>query len=101
MAELTDLTIAEARDRLATGDLGASELAKAHIDAIAHARGLNAVILETPERALAAAEASDTRRAKGESLGPLDGIPLAIKDLFCVKGVLSRACSHISICLMK
>ncbi len=95
MAELTDLTIAEARDRLATGDLGASELAKAHVDAIAHARGLNAVILETPERALADAEASDTRRAKGKALGPLDGIPLAIKDLFCVKGVMSRACSNI------
>ena len=95
MAELTDLTISEARDRLANGDLGASELAKAHVDAIAHARGLNAVILETPERALAGAEASDTRRAKGKTLGPLDGIPLAIKDLFCVKGVLSRACSNI------
>ena len=95
MDELTDLTISEARDRLATGDLGASELAKAHVDAIAHSRGLNAVILETPERALAGAEASDTRRARGQTLGPLDGIPLAIKDLFCVKGVLSRACSNI------
>ncbi len=95
MAELTALSIAAARDGLAARTFSATELAQTHIDAVAAARGLNAVILETPERALADAEASDARRARGDPLGPLDGIPLAIKDVFCTKGVPSRACSHI------
>ena len=95
MAELTDLTIAEARDCLAAGDFSARELAEAHIDAMAAARPLNAIVVETPERALADAAASDARRSRGAALGALDGIPLAIKDVFCTRGVLSRACSNI------
>jgi aspartyl-tRNA(Asn)/glutamyl-tRNA(Gln) amidotransferase subunit A len=59
------------------------------------ARELNAFITETPDRALADADASDARRAKGEALGVLDGIPLAIKDLFCTEGVMTTAASHI------
>ena len=59
------------------------------------ARNLNAFITETPDRALADADASDARRAKGEALGALDGIPLAIKDLFCTEGVMTTAASHI------
>jgi aspartyl-tRNA(Asn)/glutamyl-tRNA(Gln) amidotransferase subunit A len=50
--------------------------------------------LETPERARIMAKASDARIAKGEA-GPLEGIPLAIKDLFCTQGVRTTACSHI------
>src|SRR5258708_5768738 len=57
-------------------------------------RPLNAFITETPERALEMAAASDARLAKGEAL-PLDGIPIAVKDLFCTKGVLTTAASHI------
>ena len=94
MAVLTDLTIAEARDCLATGEVSARELAQAHLTAVEAARPLNAYVLETPERALADAEASDRRRAKGE-VGLLEGIPVAIKDLFCTEGVRTTACSHI------
>jgi len=94
MASLTALNIAEARDGLAAGDYSARELATAHLEAIAAARELNAFVLETPERALADADAADARRAKGEAR-PLDGIPLAIKDLFCTEGVRTTACSHI------
>ncbi len=94
LTELTGLTIADARDRLGSGDISARELAEAHIDAMAAARGLNAFIVETPERALADADASDARRKSGEA-GLLEGIPVGIKDLFCTEGVLSTAGSHI------
>jgi aspartyl-tRNA(Asn)/glutamyl-tRNA(Gln) amidotransferase subunit A len=94
MTALTDLTIAAALDGLAKGALSARELTAAHLDAMAAARGLNAYICETPERALAMAEESDTRRRTGKA-GPLEGIPLAIKDLFCTAGVATTAGSHI------
>ena len=94
MGALTGLTLAEARDRLARRELSAVELTQAHIAAVEAARPLNAFITETPERALEMARASDERRARGEA-GPLDGIPLAIKDLFCTEGVLTTAASHI------
>src|SRR5476651_2521231 len=58
------------------------------------ARSLNAYVLETPERAHAMAKASDARIAAGK-IGPLEGIPLAIKDLFATQGVRTTACSHI------
>ena len=56
---------------------------------------LNAFVTETPERALADAEASDARRAAGEAAGPLDGIPIAVKDLLCTEGVATTAASRI------
>ena len=55
------------------------------------ARDLNAFITPTPELALARAGEADDRRARGEAPGPLDGIPIAIKDLFCTEGVLTTA----------
>ena len=94
MSRLNELTIAEARDGLGKGTFSARELAESCIGAIEAARPLNAFITETPERALEMASASDTRRARGEA-GLLEGIPLAIKDLFCTEGVLTTAASHI------
>ena len=94
MAALTDLTIAEARDGLAKKEFSSRELTEAHIAAVEAARDLNAFILETPERALADSEASDARRARGEA-GAFEGIPVAIKDLFCTEGVATTAASHI------
>ena len=94
MAVLTEQTLAAARDGLAKGDFSAVELAQAHIAALESARPLNAMITETPEKALAMAAASDKRRGAGQA-GLLDGIPLAIKDLFCTEGVLTTAGSHI------
>src|ERR1700730_2514567 len=58
------------------------------------ARPLNAYITATPEHALRMAEAADERFARAEAL-PLDGIPIAVKDIFCTKGVLTTAGSHI------
>jgi aspartyl-tRNA(Asn)/glutamyl-tRNA(Gln) amidotransferase subunit A len=94
MPDLTGLTIAEARDLLDKRSISARELAEAHIAAVEQARPLNAYMAETPERALADAEASDARRRAGEA-GLLEGIPVAVKDLFCTEGVLSTAGSHI------
>jgi aspartyl-tRNA(Asn)/glutamyl-tRNA(Gln) amidotransferase subunit A len=94
MSELTALTIAAARDGLKQKKFSAAELADAHLAAMEKARSLNAYVLETPERALAMAKASDARIAKGEA-GPLEGVPIAIKDLFCTEGVRTTACSHI------
>jgi aspartyl-tRNA(Asn)/glutamyl-tRNA(Gln) amidotransferase subunit A len=94
-ASLTQMTMAEAGDRLAAGDFTSEELTQAHLDATEAARDLNAYVTETPELALERAKQSDARRSKGESVGALDGIPLAIKDLFCTEGVLTTASSHI------
>ena len=94
MSKLSDLTIAEMRDGLAAKSFSASELAADSISAIEAARDLNAFVTETPEKALEMAKASDARLAKGEA-GPLEGIPLGIKDLFCTEGILTTASSHI------
>ena len=85
MSDLTDVTIAAARDGLARGDFSSEELTAAHISALESARDLNAFVTETSDIALARARASDDRRARGDAAGPLEGIPLAIKDLFCTK----------------
>ena len=94
MSELTSLTLRAARDGLRAGDFTAVELTSAHVEAVATATALNAYVLETPERALDMARASDARLAKGEG-GPLEGLPLGIKDLFCTEGVRTTACSRI------
>jgi aspartyl-tRNA(Asn)/glutamyl-tRNA(Gln) amidotransferase subunit A len=94
MTDLTSLTLAQAREALHKKELSASELAEAHLAAIERASALNAFVLEAPERARAMARASDERLAKGQG-GPLEGVPLAIKDLFCTEGVRTTACSHI------
>lgn len=89
-----ELDLTQARDGLKRRDFSAVELTKAYIQAIEAARELNAFITETPEQALAMAEQSDRRIAAGTNR-PLEGVPLAIKDLFCTKGVQSTAGSKI------
>jgi aspartyl-tRNA(Asn)/glutamyl-tRNA(Gln) amidotransferase subunit A len=94
MSELTELTVTEALAGLAKGRFSSRELTEAHLVVMAANRGLNAFVTETPEKALAMAADSDARRRQGRA-GPLDGIPLGIKDLFCTEGVLTTAGSHI------
>jgi aspartyl-tRNA(Asn)/glutamyl-tRNA(Gln) amidotransferase subunit A len=94
MTDLTALTLSEARDRLREKDITAVELTDAHIGAVEAARALNAFVKETPDHARAMARTSDAKLQKGEG-GPLEGIPLGIKDLFCTKGVRTTACSKI------
>ena len=96
MSDLTSLTIAQAHKKLSAKEVSAVELAEAHIQAVEAARVLGAFVTETPEIALQQAKASDARRAKRKSAGdPLDGVPLAIKDLFCTEGVPTTASSNI------
>jgi aspartyl-tRNA(Asn)/glutamyl-tRNA(Gln) amidotransferase subunit A len=94
VSRLADLDLCAARSGLARREFSARELALAYNDAVAWAKPLNAYITPTPERALAMAEAADRRLQRGEGL-PLDGIPIAVKDLYCTKGILTTAASHI------
>jgi len=94
MTKLTNLTIAQARDKMAKGEFTALELTEAHIQAMEAKRDLGAYITETAEQAREEAKASDLRRQAGQ-VGALEGIPLGIKDLFCTKGVQTTAASHI------
>jgi aspartyl-tRNA(Asn)/glutamyl-tRNA(Gln) amidotransferase subunit A len=94
MNALTSLTLAQARDALRKREFSATELVEGYLAAVEQARALNAFVLETPDRARAMAAQSDARLAKGEG-GPLEGVPLAIKDLFCTDGVRTTASSRI------
>jgi aspartyl-tRNA(Asn)/glutamyl-tRNA(Gln) amidotransferase subunit A len=94
MTKLNDLTILQALEGLKKKEFTAQELTQAHLDDMAKFRHLNAYIVETPDVALAQAKESDARRAKGTA-GLLEGIPLAIKDLFCTRGVQTTAASKI------
>jgi aspartyl-tRNA(Asn)/glutamyl-tRNA(Gln) amidotransferase subunit A len=94
MSAITDFTLVEARDAVRSKKVSSTELTKAFVGAIEKARSLNAFVTETPERALEMASSSDARIAKGEGR-PLEGLPLAIKDLFCTKGVRTTAGSNI------
>ncbi|QNM83274.1 Asp-tRNA(Asn)/Glu-tRNA(Gln) amidotransferase subunit GatA [Sphingomonas sabuli] len=91
MSELTNKTIAELRDGIAGGSFKAREVAEAYNAAVAAGRALNAYTVETPDDALAVADAAD----RGEITGPLAGIPLGIKDLFATEGVDTTSGSRI------
>jgi aspartyl-tRNA(Asn)/glutamyl-tRNA(Gln) amidotransferase subunit A len=94
VSELTAKTIAELRDGFRAGEFTAREIADEFNKAVAAAKLLNAYTVETPEDALAAADAADKARGGGD-LPPLAGIPLGIKDLFATRGVDTTAGSRI------
>lgn len=87
-------SIAAAARALAKGEASSLELTRCYLRKIA-ADESNAFITPTPERAIAQAEASDRRRKDGKTRGELDGIPIAIKDLFCTEGIQTTAASAI------
>jgi len=95
MTDLTDLGIAGIRDGVRDGSFSARDVADAFIVKVSQAKALNAFLVETPDHAIAAATAADTARAAGETLKPLAGVPIGMKDLFCTKGVTTTAASHI------
>ncbi len=94
MTKLTHLTLTEARDGIRKKTFSAVELAQANIAAVEANRHLNAFVTETPELALKRAQESDARIAKGQG-GSMEGVPVAIKDLFCTEGVRTTASSKI------
>jgi aspartyl-tRNA(Asn)/glutamyl-tRNA(Gln) amidotransferase subunit A len=95
MTELIELTIAEARDKLAAKDITSVELTEAYLSAIdAFNPKFNAYVSVTHDKARAMAKASDARRASGKT-GALEGVPLGIKDLYATEGDHTQACSHV------
>ncbi|WP_106803658.1 amidase [Pseudomonas sp. S5D5] len=96
MMQVTEVSIAQLRAALETGQTTAVELVQAYLaridayDGAQTATALNAVVVRNPQ-ALKEAEASDARRAKGETLGPLDGIPYTAKDSYLVKGLTAAS----------
>ena len=96
MTDLTELGVAAIRDGIAKGDFTAVEVAEAFNANVAAAQeALNAFIVATPEKALEAAKATDAKRAAGQPLGKMGGVPIGMKDLFATKGVQTTAASHI------
>ena len=95
MSNLTDLGVAAIRDGVRGGEFSARDVAEAFIDAVAAAKPLNAFLVETPDHARAAAKVADDARAAGETLKPLAGVPIGMKDLFCTQGVETTAASGI------
>ena len=86
-----DKTLSELAAALTAGEFTSRELTEHQLARIKRLDGeINSFITVTPEQALSAADAADAARAKGEA-GPLSGLPLAIKDLFCTEGVLTTA----------
>jgi len=94
--QVTEVSIAQLRAALESGQTTAVELVKAYLarieayDGPQTATALNAVVVRNPQ-ALEEAEASDARRAKGQTLGPLDGIPYTAKDSYLVKGLIAAS----------
>ncbi|WP_341955235.1 amidase [Microbacterium sp. LWH13-1.2] len=96
MIDVVEASIADLRRALETGAATAVELVDAYLARIAAYDGpdtetaLNAVVVANPD-ARAEAEASDDRRARGEALGPLDGVPYTAKDSYLVRGLTAAA----------
>ncbi|WP_447892737.1 amidase [Pseudomonas marginalis] len=94
--QVTEVSIAQLRAALESGQTTAVELVQAYLaridayDGPQTATALNAVVVRNPE-ALKEAQDSDARRAKGETLGPLDGIPYTAKDSYLVKGLTAAS----------
>ncbi|TNF59760.1 MAG: Asp-tRNA(Asn)/Glu-tRNA(Gln) amidotransferase subunit GatA, partial [Rhodobacteraceae bacterium] len=94
MSDLTKLTLAAARDALRKGETTSVELTEACLKAIDAADVLNAFVHKTPEIAMERATAADARIRAGDAPA-MCGLPIGIKDLFCIRGVPSQASSRI------
>ncbi|MFE9957063.1 Asp-tRNA(Asn)/Glu-tRNA(Gln) amidotransferase subunit GatA [Micromonospora sp. NPDC005299] len=96
MTDLTRLTAAEIAGLVATGETSAVEVTRAHLDRITAVDDqVHAFLHVDTEGALAAARSVDERRAAGEELGPLAGVPVAVKDVLTTKGVPTTVGSKI------
>jgi aspartyl-tRNA(Asn)/glutamyl-tRNA(Gln) amidotransferase subunit A len=96
MSDLTALTATALAGRLAAGDITAVEVTRAHLDRIQRDDGqLNAFRTVIAEQALDRAAALDRARAAGSVAGPLHGVPIALKDNLCTRGVATTASSRI------
>jgi aspartyl-tRNA(Asn)/glutamyl-tRNA(Gln) amidotransferase subunit A len=96
MSELIRLSAAELAGRISAGEVSAVEVAQAHLDRIGAVDGsVRAFLHVDTDGALAAAKAVDAKRAAGEALSPLAGVPLAMKDVVVTEGLPTTAGSRI------
>ncbi|MFY1690570.1 Asp-tRNA(Asn)/Glu-tRNA(Gln) amidotransferase subunit GatA [Plantactinospora sp. WMMB782] len=96
MAELTRMTATEIAALIASGEASAVEVTRAHLDRIAAVDDrVHAFLHVDADGALEAARAVDAKRAAGAELGPLAGVPVAVKDVLTTKGVPTTVGSKI------
>lgn len=89
--QVAHLSVVQLVDKFRRQELSPVEAAKAALDQISRHDGeINAFVVVTEDRALAAARESERRWRKGEPLGPFDGVPLSVKDIFMVAGLPFR-----------
>jgi aspartyl-tRNA(Asn)/glutamyl-tRNA(Gln) amidotransferase subunit A len=94
--DLVHRTAAELAALVSSGDASAEEMARAHLARVSAVDpSVHAFLHVDAEGALAAARAVDARRAAGETLAPLAGVPLALKDVLCLKGIPTTCGSRI------
>ena len=94
MTKITDLGVIETLEGLKSKEFSSEEVVSEYLKLIQSDSKLNAYIHFNGEKSLLEAKKSDQRRANNNSL-PLDGLPIAVKDIFCVEGEKTSACSKI------
>ncbi|MEP7026288.1 MAG: amidase family protein, partial [Actinomycetota bacterium] len=96
MESLTDLTAHELTDLMGKGETSAEEVTRAALDVVDRTNGeLNSFLTVCPDQAIADAREVDAARARGQQLGPLAGVPVAVKDVLVTKGIRTTAGSQI------